>query len=80
MLGGKLDQAQRKELLLVKGSMQYLTGGRDAALKTLGTARAAPVEQSANLTAEKAEDIKSYLDEVIDELKGHVTKNEPLPH
>jgi hypothetical protein len=79
MLRGELDQAQHKELLLTKGSMLYLTGKRDAALQTLKRARAAPVEQSTNLSAEKARSIADFLNEIIDELVAHADKNEPLP-
>jgi len=78
-LAGELDQAQRKELLLVKGAMQYLTGKPDDARETLKTARAAPVEQSTNLSAEKAANIAEFLDEVIDDLVQHVARAEPLP-
>jgi len=79
MLAGELDQAQRKELLLVKGSMQYLTGRRDDSLATLAQARAVVVSPSADLPAEKAKGANEFLDEVIDALRGHVEKNEPLP-
>lgn len=57
MLADELDQAQRKELLLVKGSMQYLIGKRDAALESLLRAKAVVVSQSTNVSAEKARGI-----------------------
>jgi hypothetical protein len=80
MLAGELDDAQRKELLIVKTSMLYLTGKRDAALESVARAKGITVSESTNLSAEKAKNINEFLGAIVTDLEKHIAKLEPLPH
>lgn len=79
LLAGKPKAADEKELRLVVASMQYLIGKPAAAKRSAAKARAIVVPAGDGLDEQQAQNTNEYLNEVIDQLVGHIEKGEPLP-
>jgi hypothetical protein len=79
MIEEKATAPPLKELILIKGSMQYFTGQRSQAEATLRLAKATPVKTSKTTSAEHAQNATRYLDSLAADFLKMIEKGEDLP-
>jgi len=62
MIKEKVAEPPQKELVFIKGSMQYFTGQKKLAVATLKQVKETPIKPSKTVTAERAKNATEYLD------------------
>ncbi len=70
---------KKKELLVTRAAMLYLTGKSDDVFKVLKEATAIQLQAEDGLKEDKVKNAQEYMDAVIKQLEGHVEKGEKLP-
>lgn len=79
MIKEKVSEPAMKELILIKGSMQYFTGQKDQAKATFKLVKKTPIKTSKTMTAEHAKNATEYLDSLAAETLKFIEKGEAVP-
>jgi hypothetical protein len=76
MIDGKVSEPPMKELVFIKGSMQYFTGQKELAKATLKQVSETPLKPSKTITKEHAKNATVYLDGLAKDTLKLVEKGE----
>ena len=76
MIGDKVAEPPMKELVFIKGSMQYFTGQKDLAIATLKQVPQTPIKPTKTITAEHAKNATVYLDGLAKDTLKLIEKGE----
>jgi hypothetical protein len=76
MIKDKVAEPPLKELVFIKGSMQYFTGQKDLAIATLKQVPKTPIKPSKTITEEHAKNATVYLDGLAKDTLKLIEKGE----
>jgi len=76
MIEEKVPEPPQKELVFIKGSMQYFTGQKELAKATLKQVPETPIKPSKTITAEHAKNATVYLDGLANDTLKLIEKGE----